>query len=150
NHYKVSKDFAISAGLQAGYGSRKMAFGEMTFGDQLSDDGLISETSMESAIFNDPVRYVSLAAGGILYNDQLWLSVGTFHLNQPDLGFTEEARLPLKVVANAGYKFYASTRVSQTRFYALSFTPTATYTQHGPFSKVDLGFYTLFTPLTVG
>ena len=149
-HTKISKNFAVSAGLAATYGSRKIDFGSLTFGDQLSDDGLISETSQESTIYYDPVKYLSLAAGGILYSDQFWLSIGTFHMNQPDLGFTQDSRLPLKVVANAGYKFYASTHTSQNKFYELSFTPTATYTRQQPFSKLDLGLYTLYTPVTVG
>ncbi|MBK0403594.1 PorP/SprF family type IX secretion system membrane protein [Adhaeribacter sp. BT258] len=149
-HTRISKNFAVSAGMQATYGSRKVAFGSLTFGDQLSDDGLQNETSQESTIFYDPVKYLSVGAGGILYNDQLWLSIGTQHLNQPDLGFTQESRLPLKVTVNTGYKFYASTRVSQNKFYELSFTPTVTYTRQEPFSKIDLGFYTLYTPVTVG
>ena len=148
-HTKISKNFAVSAGLQAGYGSRKIDYADLTFGDQLTDDGLEKEFS-EEVIGYDPVRYVSFAAGGILYSDQLWLSIGTFHLNQPDLGFAQTSELPIKTVVNAGYKFYAFTRTSGNKFYELSFTPTATFTNQGPFRKLDLGFYTLYSPVTVG
>ena len=148
-HTKISKNFAVSAGLQAGYGSRKIDYADLTFGDQLTDDGLEKEFSDE-VIGYDPVRYLTFAAGGVIYSDQLWLSIGTFHLNQPDLGFNQTSELPIKYVVNAGYKFYAYTRTSANKFYELSFTPTATFTNQGPFRKLDLGFYTLYSPVTVG
>lgn len=146
---RISKNLAVSTGIQAGYGSRKVDYADLTFGDQLTDDGLEREFSQE-IIGYDPVRYLSFAAGGIVYTDQLWLSVGTFHLNQPDLGFDQTSRLPIKTVVNAGYKFYAFTRTSANKFYELSFTPTATFTHQGPFRKLDLGLYTLYSPVTVG
>lgn len=146
---RISKKLAVSAGLQAGYGSQKIDFSKLTFGDQFTDDGLQSDVSAEINTF-DPVRYVSLGTGGILYTDQLWLSAGLYHLNQPDLGNTVESRLPVKMVLNGGYKFYAYTNYSENKFYELSFTPTVTYTRQGPFSKTDLGLYTLYTPVTVG
>jgi len=148
-HTKISKNLAVSAGLQAGYGSRKVDFASFTFGDQLTDDGQQSQVSQETIVY-DPVRYMSIGAGGILYSDQFWISIGTFHLNQPDLGFAQNSVLPIKSVINAGYKFYAYTYTSQNKFYELSFTPTATATFQGPFSKLDLGLYTLYTPVTVG
>ena len=148
-HTRITKNYAVSAGIQAGYGSRKIDYADLTFGDQLSDDGLEKEFS-EEVIGYDPVRYFTFGAGGILYNDQLWLSIGTFNLNQPDLGFNQTSELPIKTVVNAGYKMYAFTRTSANKFYELSFTPTVTYTHQGPFSKLDLGFYTLYSPVTVG
>lgn len=148
-HTKITKNYAVSAGFQAGYGSRKIDYADLTFGDQLTDDGLQNEFSEEKLRY-DPVRYLSFATGGVLYNDQLWLSIGVFHLNQPDLGFDQTSKLPIKAVVNAGYKFYAYTYTSQNKFYELSFTPTATYTNQGPYRKLDLGLYTLYTPVTVG
>ena len=148
-HTKIAKNLAVSTGLQAGYGSRKLDYAELTFGDQLTDDGLENEFS-EERISYDPVRYLTIAAGGIVYTDQMWLSIGTFHLNQPDLGFEQTSELPIKTVVNAGYKFYAFTRTSGNKFYELSFTPTATFTNQGPYRKLDLGFYTLYSPVTVG
>ncbi|KAA9340020.1 type IX secretion system membrane protein PorP/SprF [Adhaeribacter soli] len=146
---RISKNLAVSAGLQAGYGSQKVDFTNLTFGDQFTDDGLQNEVSAETNNF-DPVRYITLGTGGILYSDQLWLSISANHLNQPDLGNTTESRLPLKVILNTGYKFYAYTHYSENKFYELSFTPTATYIKHGPFSRTDVGLYTLYTPVTVG
>ncbi len=148
-HTKVTKNFAVSAGLQATYGSRKVDYADLTFGDQITDDGLIENFSMEINRY-DPVRYASFSTGAVIYSDQLWVSIAAFHLNRPDLGFNQTSELPLKAVINAGYKMYAFTRTSENKFYELSFTPTATYTIQGPFSKLDLGLYTLYSPVTVG
>jgi type IX secretion system PorP/SprF family membrane protein len=146
---RISKKFAVSAGMEAGYGSRKTDLKSLVFGDQLSDDGIISDVSAEEP-FSNSVKYLSLGAGGILYTDQLWLSIGLNHLNQPDIGIYSTDRLPVRTVLNSGYKFYAWTMYSENKLYELSFTPTVTYTRQGPLNNLDLGFYTLFTPVTVG
>ncbi|HSI91367.1 MAG TPA: type IX secretion system membrane protein PorP/SprF [Adhaeribacter sp.] len=148
-HTRISENWAVSAGLQATYGSRRVDFSALTFGDQLSDEGLVNEFSAEPQVY-DPVRYLSFAAGGILFNDQYWLSLSAHHLNEPDLGFAAESKLPFRMTLNTGYKFYAWTSISENKVYELSFTPTITYTRQGPFNKTDLGIYTLYTPVTVG
>lgn len=148
-HTRISKEFAVSAGLQATYGSKKVDFSTLTFGDQFTDDGFQGKPSTEVNSY-DPVKYVSFGTGGILYSNQLWLSISAQHLNQPDLGTNAISRLPLKTILNGGYKFYAWTYLSQNKLYELSFTPTITYTKQGPFNKLDLGFYTLYAPVSVG
>jgi type IX secretion system PorP/SprF family membrane protein len=146
---RISKKMAVSAGLEASYNSRKTDFNSLVFGDQLSDDGVVNEFSAEKP-FSDPVKYLSLGAGGILYTDQLWVSLGLNHLNQPDLGNYSLDRLPIRTVLNSGYKFYARALYSENKLYELSFTPTVTFTRQGPLNNLDLGLYTLFTPVTVG
>ena len=146
---RISKKMAISAGLEAGYGSRKFDYNSLVFGDQLSDDGLVSDVSAEKP-FSDPVKYLSLGAGGIIYTDQLWLSLGLNHLNQPDIGTYSLDRLPIRMVLNSGYKFYARAYYSKNKLYELSFTPIVTFTRQGPLNNLDLGLYTLYTPVTVG
>lgn len=148
-HTRLTKKLGFSAGLQATYGSRRLDFNRLTFGDQITDDGVQTNASAEKSTF-DPVRYFSVGAGGLFYSEQAWLSMAMFHLNQPDLGLYDTSKLPLKTVISGGYKFFANSYTSQNKFYELSFSPVLTYTSQGPFAKIEAGVYTVYTPVSVG
>lgn len=148
-HTNISSSWSASAGLQASVASLRVNYGNLVFGDQLSDNGMVAVTSAEVNQFQ-PNTYVDFTVGGLVYSDQFWAGLTAAHLNKPSYGFGEQTELPLRFTAIAGYKFYARSYVEQGNLFELSFSPTATYIHQQSSKRLDLGLYTNYTPLTLG
>ena len=147
-HTGLTDNLAFSAGLQTTIASLRVNYDNLVFGDQLSDNGQTAVTSAEANNF-EPTSYVSFAVGGVLYNNQFWAGLAVSHLNQPTYGFAEPVNLPLRFVANAGYKFYLPTGLSR-RNAEFSISPAASFTRQQNFSRADLALYTIYSPLALG
>ncbi|WP_051359775.1 PorP/SprF family type IX secretion system membrane protein [Adhaeribacter aquaticus] len=145
----INEKLAFSAGMQLSYGSQRVDYGALTFGDQLNEDGTVNETSLERNVY-DPARYVSVEAGGLIYSNNFWVSFAGYHLNQPNIGFDYTSKLPAKVILNGGYKFVLDKYYYLNKPYEWSISPSLTYTHQGPFKKTDIGVYTTYTPVTFG
>jgi type IX secretion system PorP/SprF family membrane protein len=148
-HLQVGEDLTFSGALQGTYGSQRVDFGALLFGDQFSGDGRVQNPSAE-VNFHDPVSYLSVSAGGLLYSNSFWVGLAAFHMNQPDIGFATLSELPVRLVANGGYKFSFSSYYEDNRLQEFSITPTITYMQQGEFHKTELALYTTYTPMTLG
>ena len=106
-HTPLSKRFTMSGGLGAGYGVQKVQFGDLVFGDQLSADGSLTSPTLENASHFNPIKYLNLQAGTIIYDNRFWLGLSAFHLNRPNQGFSRARSLvPVKYVITTGYKFF--------------------------------------------
>ncbi|PKV67234.1 PorP/SprF family type IX secretion system membrane protein [Pontibacter ramchanderi] len=147
-HTRLTDNLALAAGLQTTIASLRVNYDNLVFGDQLSDYGQTALTSAEASQF-DPTSYVSFAVGSILYNNNFWAGLNASHLNQPNYGFDETTQLPLRFVANIGYKFYMSTglRRSDSEF---SISPALNFTYQQNFSRLDVALYTIYSPLALG
>jgi len=148
-HTNLTEKWAMSAGLQAAVASLRVNFGNLVFGDQLSDNGMAAVTSAEAGNFV-PSYYMDFTVGGLLYTDQFWAGLSATHLNRPGYGFNQELQLPIRYIAIAGYKFYAKTYEEQGQLFELSFSPTATFLHQQNLNRLDIGLYTIYTPLTLG
>lgn len=148
-HTGITDKISFSAGLQASVASLRVNYENLVFGDQLSDNGMIALNSAEANNF-EPTTYGSVTAGGLIFTNQLWLSLTAAHLNKPSYGFEETTRLPIRYTANAGYKFYIASYETNNRIMEFSISPTITFVQQKDFSRVDAGIYTKYTPLTFG
>ena len=147
-HTRLTDNLAFAAGLQTTIASLRVNYDNLVFGDQLSDYGQTALTSAEASQY-DPTNYVSFAVGSILYNNNFWAGLNVSHLNQPNYGFDETTRLPLRFVANAGYKFYLSTGLGRNNA-EFSVSPALNLTHQQNFSRVDLALYTIYSPLALG
>lgn len=145
----INERLAFSAGMSFSYHSRRVDFSQLTFGDQLNEDGTTNPASRELNVY-DPVNFLSIGTGGTLYNNHFWLSVAASHLNQPDIGFATASRLPAKVQLNGGYKFRFQQYYYRNKPYEWSVSPSITYSHQGKFKKTDLGVYGSYTPVTLG
>ena len=148
-HTNLTDKWAMSAGLQASVASLRVNFDNLVFGDQLSDRGQVAVTTAEANRF-EPSYYMDFTVGALVYTEQFWAGLTTAHLNRPGYGFEEELELPLRFTAIAGYKFYAKSYEEQGQLFELSFAPTATLIQQKNLTRLDLGIYTIYTPLTLG
>lgn len=148
-HTNLSSEWAMSLGLQASVASLRVNFGNLVFGDQLSDNGMVAVTSAEANTF-EPSYYMDFTVGALAYTDQFWAGLTARHLNQPGYGFNNEVELPIRYIAIAGYKFYAKSYEEQGQLFELSFSPTATFIHQQNLKRLDIGIYTIYTPLTLG
>ncbi len=148
-HTRLTENWTMAAGLQASIALLRVNYDNLVFGDQLSDNGMVAVTSAEASSF-EPAHYLSFALGGLVYTNQFWFGLTAAHLNKPAYGFGQTIKLPVRLTANAGYKFYARTYENQGRLFEWSFSPSVMYTRQQNFSRTDLGLYTIYTPLTLG
>ena len=148
-HTNLTSKWAMSAGLQASVASLRVNFDNLVFGDQLTDNGLVAVTSAEASTF-EPSYYMDFTVGGLLYTDQFWAGLTAAHLNRPGYGFNQETELLLRFTAIAGYKFYAKSYEEQGQLFELSFSPAVTFIHQQNLNRLDLGIYTIYTPLTLG
>jgi type IX secretion system PorP/SprF family membrane protein len=147
-HTRLTENLAFSAGLQSSIASLRVNYDNLVFGDQLSDYGQTALSSAEGRNF-DPTSYLSFAVGGVLYNNQFWTSLAVSHLNQPSFGFDETTKLPLRFVANGGYKFYIPMGLgSKDREFSIS--PAVNFMHQQNFNRADLALYTIYSPLALG
>ncbi len=151
-HTRLTRTLALSGGAQVGYGRQRVGYDNLTFGDQYSADGSYVGATAESLAGYPPVNYLTVGVGGVLYAEQAWLSVSGHNLNRPDLGFSTQAGLPLRVAVNAGYKLFlqspAGVGKGETR--EISLVPTLGYTRQGGSQRSEAGAYFIADPVTVG
>ncbi|HEX8426955.1 PorP/SprF family type IX secretion system membrane protein [Hymenobacter sp.] len=148
-HTRLTKDLAFSGGVRASYGNQRISYDNLVFGDQLSEDGSTSMPTREVVDFT-PVNYASVGAGVLLYSERFWVSVAGQHLNQPDLGFRAQAKLPLRVELSTGYKHYFVQSTEKQQYREISVTPTVHYVRQGGSERAEAGLYGTIAPLTLG
>ncbi|MBB6609589.1 PorP/SprF family type IX secretion system membrane protein [Pontibacter sp. Tf4] len=149
HHIRLTKNYSLSAGLQGTIGSLSVNYSNLVFGDQLTDNGQVALTSAEANTF-EPTKYLSFTTGLLLYSEELLLGLAASHLNRPTYGFGEKTRLPIRFTANAVYKFYVNGYRSSNGEAEFSVSPVATFIHQENFTRLDLGLYTNYTPLSLG
>lgn len=145
---RLSSDLYASAGAHAAYGSQSISYGNLLFGDQLSADGQVSGPTAEPVTSCDPVRYLTLGVGGLLYTSQAWLGLAAHHLNQPLVGQLRDAKLPARLAVHGGYKYYFARSTVKQQYREVSLSPTAGYTYQGGSGRAEIGLYGTSSPLT--
>lgn len=149
HHLRLTEQLGLSGGASVSYGRQRVSYGNLVFGDQLSDDGIARDYSLEVADFK-PVHYITASVGGLLYSDRFWVGAAAHHLNQPDLAFVTQATLPLRLNLQAGYKQYFAQATTKGEYREISLSPTVSYSRQGGAQRAEAGLYFTATPLTVG
>ena len=152
-HTRLTRTLALSGGASLGAGRQRVGYDNYTFGDQFAADGTPLGTSAENLSDVQPRSYFTVGVGGVLYAEQAWLSLSAQHLNRPDLGFRQQAVLPMQLAVSAGYKLFIQHprgAGSRTAVREISFVPTATYTRQGGSQRSEAGLYFIGRPLTLG
>ncbi|RTQ48435.1 type IX secretion system membrane protein PorP/SprF [Hymenobacter gummosus] len=150
-HSKLARNVYVSAGAHAAYGSQRISYGNLVFSDQFDANGSISGPSAEQIPqVYEPVRYLTMGLGGLLYTDRAWGGASVSHLNQPVVGRADEARLPFRLSLHGGYKHYFRRATVKRVYREVSLSPTATYTYQGGSDRAEIGLYGTWTPVTAG
>lgn len=148
-HTRLTEYFSLSAGLQASYGNQRISYSNLVFGDQLSDEGLTGNPSAEN-LDQAPTNYLTIGVGGLLYTERFWIGAAAHHVNQPDLGFDTQAKLPMRLNFNTGYKHYFVRTSTPIKTREVSLTGTAGYTRQGGSQRAEVGLYGTYSPITLG
>jgi type IX secretion system PorP/SprF family membrane protein len=151
----ISSKYSFRAGLQAGYVSRYINYSVLSFPDQYSVNGKISQTTNEP-FGNDKRNYLDLSSGGVFYSDKFWFSAAYNHMNTPNqsfYGYGSQSNLPAKFSFTSGYKFALGGRSvykSSSEKTANYLVPTAHYKSQGKSDQLDLGLYGIFGQFMAG
>ncbi|SHI40984.1 type IX secretion system membrane protein, PorP/SprF family [Hymenobacter daecheongensis DSM 21074] len=148
-HTRLTGQFSLSGGLHAAYGHQRISYANLVFGDQLAEDGRLTGPSAEPLDLQ-PVSYLTLGTGLILYNDNFWVSTAAHHVNQPDLGFATQTRLPLRLNLSGGIKHFFLKKTEKQVYREISLSPTASYTRQGGSPRAEVGLYGTITPIMLG
>ncbi|OON70978.1 hypothetical protein B0919_02990 [Hymenobacter sp. CRA2] len=148
---KIAPEVYVSAGAHAAYGSQRISYGNLLFGDQVDGNGQVGGPSAEPIPqVYDPVKYFTLGVGGLLYTGNVWLGASAAHLNQPQVGRANNATLPFRLSLHGGYKYYFLKTTVKRQYREVSLSPTAAYTYQGGSERAEIGLYGTWTPLTAG
>lgn len=156
--FQVSESSFVRLGVQGSYVNRNVNYFGLTFGDQFSSQGLISNTTNDGLIAslkNSPNnRYVDFSTGGLFYSDWFWVGASAHHINRPDQSFfaPNSSRLPMKGSLQAGLHIPLNgiTGYGDEMDREISFSPVINYKFQGKYDQLDLGAYLTYSPITVG
>lgn len=154
---RIVKGLSFRPGFQAGIYNRSINFTKLTFGDQFdpATGDVVSPNSVEALGTGQNKFFADLSLGGLFYSSRAWLGFAAHHLNQPNQSLIgDESKLPMKLSAHAGFKFYFKPGLMGDGFYAKprerSVAPAVQYRHQGNFDQMDLGMYFTFEPIILG
>lgn len=152
---RLNYNWTFRPALQASYYWRDLDFSRLTFGDQFDNTGQVRDFTGEVFDTGLNARFLDFSAGGIFYNEQIWLGFSMHHINEPNQSIAGgDNPLRKKISLHGGYKFdlselspFLSGRNSRRE---RSLTPTFNYKAQGDFDQLDLGVYLTLEPVLFG
>ncbi len=141
--------------IQVDYFWRDLNFDKLTFGDQFDNTGQVRDFTSEQFNTGFQTRFLDFSAGGIFYNEQVWLGFSMHHIAEPNQSIVgEDSPLERKISVHGGYRIpfamlsprIAARNISKER----SITPTFNYKAQGDFDQLDLGVYLTLEPVLFG
>ncbi|MBT29405.1 MAG: hypothetical protein CMO01_07050 [Thalassobius sp.] len=147
----LNEVFAISAGLQLGYGLRDLNFNNFLFGDQIDDNGPTGNATGET-FSGDQIGYFDVSSGLVLFSNNLWVGFAAHHLNTPNLSFLGDTDpLQMKFNVHAGYKIMIGQVKRRNRKVSeQSITPVIHYKSQGKADQFSIGAYANYDPIVFG
>jgi type IX secretion system PorP/SprF family membrane protein len=140
---KITKTFAIRAGIQPAVVIKSIDFDKLVFGDQISRGGNTGASSV--ATVETPTQtkaFFDINAGVLLYTAKYWGGFSVSHLTTPNESFYESAdtKLPMKLSVHGGAKFSLNEDEKDSK--QKKYISTALhYRSQGKFDQFDIGVY---------
>jgi type IX secretion system PorP/SprF family membrane protein len=130
-HLQASDNLFVNFAAQAGYRRKDIRWDSNDFADPTEPPP--AETWKHAA---------DIAAGVLLFNENIYGGLALHHLNQPEVSFYGNERLPLKYTAHFGV-FLEPTdrRRANTRSVDFFISPNVIFQQQGDFTRINYGFY---------
>ena len=152
---ELTKKLYFRPGVQVSLNTRSINYNRLIFGDQINPDGSIDPATAESLAGGATVFFPDLGFGGLLFSEHAWLGVAAFHLLTPNQSLTGGSdKLPMKISAHLGYKFFFRHGVMgmgfETKAQERSLAPAIQYRHQGEFDQMDVGLYLTLEPVTIG
>lgn len=141
---KITKTFAIRAGLQPGVVIKSINFDKLVFGDQLYRGGGATGASSITTV-ETPTQtraFFDIGAGVLFYSAKYWGGVSVFHLTRPNETFFsgDDVKLPIKYSVHGGAKFCLNEDEKNEKVKKYIST-TLHYRSQSKFDQFDIGVY---------
>lgn len=144
----VNRKLTIQTAIEATYREKSIDVSKLTFGDQIDTRrGFIYPTS--DIIENNQTRNVDFSFGAIAYSDIFYGGFSLHHLTQPDEGFTEKSKLPLRTTIHGGAMINTNPRAARETE-VLFISPNIIYQQQGAHQEINIGAYVMKGILVAG
>lgn len=152
---RITEWLTFRPGAQVAFYNRDVNFDRLVFGDQLDENGIISDVSREQFDTGVSRSFVDISLGGLLFSENFYFGYAAHHINTPNQSLVnEESRLQLKSSFHGGYRFLLPTGFRKYGFndkgLERSLTPTFQYKRQGNFDQLDLGMYLTYEPVVFG
>lgn len=137
----VNRKITIQAALEATYRQKTLDVSKLTFGDQIDTrKGFIYPTN--DFIENDQTRNADFSFGAIAYSEMFYGGFSLHHLTQPNEGFIDDSKLPMRTTIHAGAMINTNSRAARETN-VLFISPNIIYQQQGAHQEINIGAYVM-------
>lgn len=152
---RITRELTFRPGVQVAFYNRDINFDRLVFGDQLDENGLISDVSAEQFNTGMSKFFVDLSLGGLIFSENFYFGFAAHHVNTPNQSLVgEESRLQMKSSFHGGYRILLPAGFRKYGFndkgLERSITPTFQYKRQGNFDQLDVGTYLTYEPVVFG
>lgn len=152
---RVSREFFIKAGLQAGFFQKSLDFNKLTFGDQIDNQwgftSLTAEPTPAGGSYS--TADADFAAGILGYGPKFFIGFAAHHLVPVNEAFISgnESYLPMKLTSHVGMKI-PLTAAGRHRLRPTDpvLSPNILFMQQGLFHQLNYGLYYQRQPIIFG
>ena len=152
---QIAEWLTFRPGAEVAFYNRDLNYDNLIFGDQLDENGLITDITGEPLNTGLSRSFADLSLGGLLYNENFFIGYAAHHVTTPNQSLVEgESRLAMKSSVHGGYRFLLPVGFRQFGYNKdgkeRSVTPTFQYKRQGNFDQLDVGAYLNYEPLVFG
>ena len=152
-HLRLSEDFWLNGGIQAGYNQNSLRVGDLVFADNLDPNFGENGVSGEVGLINDPnFSYVDFSTGALVYSKKLFFGLAAHHLNEPNQSFVSGAasvvKLDRKYTAHFGARLPVYLHGHRRKKFDIS--PQLILQKQGQFQQVNYGLFAAKRGLATG
>ncbi|MES2387420.1 MAG: PorP/SprF family type IX secretion system membrane protein [Bacteroidota bacterium] len=150
-HLQLNKSWQMNSGISGGFVRQAYDLSQLTFGDQIQNEGNIQPTAenLKNAVFVDP----DLSFGVVVHNKSVWVSGAAKHINREQhdiLGGRTITEYSFASIA-AGFTI----PIRNVNLYhrdddVPSMSPSVMFRKQSNFIQLDMGLSFDFLPITIG
>jgi len=146
-NFQLNHRWTLRPGLQFMYAQRTVDFERHTFGDQIRLDENLPTTTVTNPI--ERIGYFDASSSILAYCRHIWIGLAIDNMMRPNQSMTqEESRLPMKISAFGGYRFFFGGSFAQQVRESISVA--ILYKNQGKFNQASIGAYWSRDPISIG
>ncbi|MCG8577398.1 MAG: type IX secretion system membrane protein PorP/SprF [Flavobacteriales bacterium] len=154
-YLKVTRNFSILMGAQAGWNQKFLDWNKLAFGDQIDPrDGFVYATNdiPSGRLLKDrwgTRGFFDVSAGIVAYSKKVYGGVALKHLNTPNQSLKlGRSDLPIRLTTHIGFDIPVGTESKYVN--TTSFSPNIIYTYQDGFMQLNMGTYFKHGVFTAG
>jgi type IX secretion system PorP/SprF family membrane protein len=140
---RVNRKLTIQTAIEGSFRQKNLDASNLTFGDQIdSRKGFIYESNDVMLGGNNSSTNADFSFGAIAYDDMFYGGFSIHHLTQPNEGFINESKLPIRTTIHAGAMINTNPRATRETN-VLKISPNIIYQQQGAHQEINIGAYVM-------